>query len=94
MTPLQLINVKKVVYPIRKVDTIMQMNPRLKELLEQAKSGQDTSCGATLENMTASAGQDYVTVGCCTGKNQDAAINHISDEELRKIVSEIAKQLR
>ena len=94
VTPLQLINVKKVVYPIRKVDTIMQMNPRLKELLEQAKSGQDTSCGATLENMTASAGQDYVTVGCCTGKNQDAAINHISDEELRKIVSEIAKQLR
>ena len=92
VTPLQLINVKKVVYPIRTPDAILQMNPRLRELLEEAKRGQ--TCNVGLENMTAGAGQNYITVGCCTGQNKDAAINHISEEDLRKIVSEIAKKLR
>lgn len=94
VTPLQLINVKKVVYPIRTPDSILQMNPRLRELLEQAKSGQSGSCTATLENMTAGAGQNYVTVGCCTGQNKGAATNQISEAELRQLVSEIAKRLR
>ncbi len=95
VTPLQLINIKKVVHPIRTVDSILQVNPKLKELLDQAKNESGSCCAApTLENMTVGSNQNGISVGCCTGKNNDAAINHISEADLRKIVSEIAKNLR
>lgn len=95
VTPLQLINVKKMVYPIRNVETILQVNPKLRELIEEAKSGQSCCTSApTLESMTAGNGQNGVSVGCCTGNNQNAAINQISEADLRRIVSEIAQRLR
>ena len=96
VTPLQLINVKKVVHSIRTVDSILQMNPKLKELLEQVKNEQSGACcgGATLESVLAGKGQDYVSVGCCTGKNNNNALNNLSEAELRQLVSEIAKKLR
>lgn len=55
VTPLQLINIKKVVYPIRNVDSILQVNPKLKELLDQVKAEKGSSCcgGATLESVLA-----------------------------------------
>ena len=104
VTPMQLINIKKVVHPIRSMESVLQA-PRLKELLDQVKSGQcctepTKTCGSgadpevTLESMLAGKGQDYITVGCCTGKNKEPALNQISEADLRKIVSEIAKSLQ
>lgn len=95
VTPLQLINIKKVVHPIRTFDSILQMNPKLKTLLDEVKGESTGSAPVTLESVLAGQGQDYVTVGCCTGKQQQSSpINNISEEELRKIISEVAKSLR
>ena len=95
VTPLQLINIKKVVYPIRNVDSILQVNPKLKELLDQVKAEKGSSCcgGATLESVLATPGQNAISVGCCTGKNQAGGIS-INEEELRKIIHEVAKNMR
>ena len=104
VTPMQLINIKKVVHPIRSMESVLQA-PQLKELLDQVKSGKcctepAKTCGSsadpevTLESMLAGKGQDYITVGCCTGKNKEPALNQISEADLRKIVSEIAKSLQ
>lgn len=95
VTPLQLINIKKVVYPIRNVDSILQVNPKLKELLDQVKAEQGSSCcsSATLESVLAAPGQNAISVGCCTGKNQAGGIP-INEEELRKIIHEVAKNMR
>ena len=96
VTPLQLINIKKVVYPIRTFDAILQMNPKLKTLLDEVK-GETASCSAaaTLESVLAGQGQGGVTVGCCTGnQQQNSPLNNISEEELRKLISEVAKSLR
>ena len=95
MTPLQLINIKKVVHPIRTFDSILQMNPKLKTLLDEVKGESTGSAPVTLESVLAGQGQDYVTVGCCIGKQQQSLpLNNISEEELRKIISEVAKSLR
>lgn len=96
VTPLQLINVKKVVHPIRTVDNVLQNNPKLKELLAQVQGGQSCGAAPALENMLASGGQDYVSVGCCTGKNNAAGngLNNINEEELKKIVSALVQSLK
>ena len=41
--------------------------------------------------MTASAGQDAITVGCCTGNN--AGGHQISEAELRQLIHEIAAKM-
>ena len=105
VSPMQLINIKKVVHQIRTVDNLLQVNPKLKQLLDEVKNGTPctpvSSCctsansGATLESIIAGGNQSSISVGCCTGNNRpaDPAINHISETDLRKIVSEIAKNL-
>ena len=99
VTPLQLINVKKVVRPIRSMASIVENSPKLQELLAQAcanapvtaagAAASNASSGVKLEDMLAGKGQAYVGVGCCNGKQ-----NQISDEEVRKLVSELVKRLR
>ena len=49
--------------------------------------------GATLESVLATPGQNAISVGCCTGKNQAGGIS-INEEELRKIIHEVAKNMR
>ena len=81
--------------PICYVDSILQVNPKLKELLDQVKAEKGSSCcgGATLESVLATPGQNAISVGCCTGKNQAGGIS-INEEELRKIIHEVAKNMR
>ena len=96
VNPTQLINVKHMVSAIRTVDDVLRNNPKLTEMLDQVKSGQccKSSNAVALEDMMAKKGEEYITVGCCTGKEREPAINQISDAELRRIVHEIAKNMQ
>jgi acetaldehyde dehydrogenase (acetylating) len=94
VTPLQLINIKKVAYPIRTVDSILQTNPRLRELLTQVQSTGAPEEPITLESVIAPKGEQFVTVGCCADKSPEKTLSGMSEAELRQLLEELTKRLK
>ncbi|MGE9875295.1 acetaldehyde dehydrogenase (acetylating) [Hornefia butyriciproducens] len=95
VSPLQLINVKKVVRQIRTVNDVLAANPILKEMLDQLEKSDVNRCSdsvPSLEDMLAVRGQDYIPIGCCTGKQTDPG--KISEEELRELINRVVASLK
>ncbi len=78
VSPLQLINIKKMAYGICTADDVIRANPRLGELMEQAEAAKE-GCGT-----------DQVK---CQSARTVSQNQGISDEQLRKIVKDIVDGL-